>query len=916
MHGQSATITFLFTDIEASTQLWEQHPAGMQAALARHDRLLREAIEVHHGHVIKTTGDGCHAAFETAASAVSAVLAAQQALWADAWPEMQPQALRVRMALHTGEAERRAGDYFGPAVNRAARLLSIGHGGQILLSAVTAELVRDQLPPGARLADLGQHQLKDLVRPEHVYQLGGSGLPSDFPPLRSLSPLRHNLPAQLTSFIGRETELAEVHRLLAANRLLTLTGPGGTGKTRLALQAAADCVEAFPHGAWLVELAPLADPALLPQAVAGVLNVQEQRGRSVRDGLLDYLRPKSLLLLLDNCEHLIAACAQLAGQLLQACPQLTILATSREALSLAGEAAYRVPSLSLEAPGGLAGSEAVRLFADRAQAVQPRFRLGDHNLRAVAHICQRLDGIPLAIELAAARVRLLSIDQIAERLDDRFRLLTGGSRAALERHQTLRALIDWSYDLLAEPERAAWRQLSVFAGGFTVEAAEAVIGAEALDWLSHLVDKSLLIAEEDPGGQTRFRMLETMRQYGGDKLLEAGETQAARDRHLACYARMVREAEPRLRGPAMLAALNQLEQEHDNVRAGLEWGLSRDPPAALQMATDLNYFWRRRGYGAEGLQWLAEALARVPATTPAATAQRAAGLVALGNLCLHQGLLRESRVRLEEAVVLSRQAGERATLALALGGLSLSVSWLGDHDLMKALLTEAAALVQEINDEALEAQLLDLNAQLAFLSHDHATARASIHRALALLQRAGNPWQLGITLMGLGMLDEAEGRLDEARHNLLQAERNFRHIGDASLATGMLSHRAHLERRAGNLSEAAAQYARTIQDYLEIGHRAAVLHEVECLAFIAIRRGQAAHAARLLGAAEALRDSANSPMTAAERVEYDEHLAALRAQANVQTIAAAWQAGRALSLEAAVALAVQAAEPAEMTNRT
>ncbi|MEP7357510.1 MAG: adenylate/guanylate cyclase domain-containing protein, partial [Anaerolineales bacterium] len=566
-HFPTGTVTFLFTDIEGSSQLWEQHPAAMGAALARHDALLQEVIAARGGHVFKMSGDGLHAAFAQASEAVAAALACQLVLNSTGWPGL-PRPLAVRMSLHTGEAELRGGDYFGTTVNRVARLMALATGGQIVLSTAATELVRDQLPPGATLQDLGEHRLKDLVRPEHIYQLNSPDLPTNFPPLRALEVLPHNLPLQLTSFIGRERELAEVSRMLATTRLLTLTGPGGTGKTRLALQTATEVLETWPQGAWLVELAPLTDSALLPQAVATVLGVREQPGRPLLDALLDYLRLKQLLLLLDNCEHVISASAQLASRLLGACPQLKIVATSREALSVSGEAAYRVPSLALAdvstaTPDALAESAAVRLFVERAQAVQPRFQLTDHNLLAVAQICQRLDGIPLAIELAAARVKVFSAEQIAARLDDRFRLLTGGSRTALPRQQTLQALIDWSCDLLSAPERAAWRQLSVFAGGFTFEAAEAVLGAEALDWLSHLVDKSLVVVEDyEVATQTRYRLLETIRQYGRDKLLEAGEASAVRDRHLAHYLRLALDAEPKLRCPDMVSVLNRLELEH------------------------------------------------------------------------------------------------------------------------------------------------------------------------------------------------------------------------------------------------------------------------------------------------------------------------------------------------------------------
>ena len=467
----TGTVTFLFTDIEGSTKLWEQHPDAMRSAHARHDTLLRSAVQQHHGHIVKTTGDGVHAAFATAPEALAAVLTAQRALRDEPWDPQAP--ISVRMGLHTGIAERRDGDYYGSALNRAARLMAAGHGGQTLLSAATQELVRDHLPDEAGLRDLGEHRLKDLGRSEQVFQLQHPSLPADFPPLRSLDnpALPNNLPQQVTSFIGRETQVAEVKARLNKTRLLTLTGAGGSGKTRLSLQVAADLLTGDGDGVWLVELAALTDPALVPQAVADVLGVKEQVGQPIQRTLVEWLKTKRLLLVLDNCEHLVGACASLAADLLRACPDVHLLASSREALNVAGEQTYRVPSLSLPDPKqaqtgeGLSQFEAVRLFIERAQAVQPSFAVTSGNAPAVAQVCWRLDGIPLALELAAARVRSLSVDEINTRLDQRFRLLTGGSRTALPRQQTLRALIDWSYDLLTEREKALLCRLAVFAGG-------------------------------------------------------------------------------------------------------------------------------------------------------------------------------------------------------------------------------------------------------------------------------------------------------------------------------------------------------------------------------------------------------------------------------------------------------------------
>jgi len=506
----TGTITFLFTDIEGSTRLWEQYPAQMQLALARHDALLRQAIEQNSGYVFKTVGDAFCAAFSTAKNALLATIHIQTALVAEPWP-VEIRQIRVRMGLHTGVAEEREGDYFGQTLNRVARLQAVAYGGQILVSTVTRELVANLLPEGCYLLDLGEHRLKDLANPEQIFQLAIPGLPSEFPPLKTSNTYPNNLPPSTTSFIGREIEIAKIKALLITSRLVTLTGAGGIGKTRLSQTVAQELLTTFKDGIWLVELAPLADPALVVQAVAHALKLSEKPGQLLLTTLLERLKTNNILLLLDNCEHLIESCARLVTELLADCPNLKILTTSREGLNVRGERLYRVPSLGVPPAGNqtqplntienLTRYEAVRLFIERAQAVNSQFQLTEKNSKTVAEICRRLDGIPLALELAAVRVKALSVEQIAKRLIDRFRLLTGGNRTDLPRQQTLRALIDWSYDLLDEKEQVLWQRLSIFAGGWTLEAAEKVCTGEpieeweVLDLLTQLVEKSLVVTE-------------------------------------------------------------------------------------------------------------------------------------------------------------------------------------------------------------------------------------------------------------------------------------------------------------------------------------------------------------------------------------------------------------------------------------
>ncbi|HMX21252.1 MAG TPA: adenylate/guanylate cyclase domain-containing protein, partial [Anaerolineales bacterium] len=460
------TVTFLFTDIEGSTKLWEQHPEAMKTALAKHDSILKDAIESNRGHVIKTTGDGFHAVFATAMDGINASVTAQRELHSSFFLHPSSLSLKVRMGIHTGEAELRNNDYYGGTLNRAARLMSVANGGQVLLSNTTADLVREQLPAEITLRDLSEHRLKDLTRPERIFQIVHPELPSEFPPIKTLDAFPNNLPAQLTSFIGREKEINEIINALNTSRLVTLTGSGGTGKTRLSVEVGSQLLTNFQHGVWLVELAPLSNEAQIIPALAQAFGLQELPFNPLAKLVDDYLRDKKLLLILDNCEHLIDACARLADHLLHLSAGVKILASSREALGIAGEVAYRTPSL--------ADSESTSLFLDRARAANSKFSLTESNASAIAQICHRLDGIPLAIELAAARTKILSAEQIATRLDDMFRLLVGGSRTALPRQQTLRALIDWSYDLLSDEEKRLLQFASVFVGGWTLDALEFV----------------------------------------------------------------------------------------------------------------------------------------------------------------------------------------------------------------------------------------------------------------------------------------------------------------------------------------------------------------------------------------------------------------------------------------------------------
>jgi predicted ATPase/class 3 adenylate cyclase len=584
-------VTFLFSDVEGSTRLWEAHGEAMRSALAVHDQIVREALESAGGLVFATGGDSFAAAFWRAGGAVAAALAAQRRLADQDWPgEVR---LRVRMGLHTGEADERDGDYFGPEVNRAARLMAIAHGGQIVCSPATAELVGGHLPPGVSLADLGVHRLRDLSEPLRVFEVVGDGLPSRFPPLLSMDAFPGNLPLQMSSFIGRETELARVTKALGEARLITLTGVGGVGKTRLALRAAAEELPRYREGVWLAELAPVRDAEAVAGAVAAVFRLVDRAGMTTQESLIEFLASKQLLLILDNCEHLLDPVAELVDALERACPGVVVLATSREGLALEGERVLPIPALSAPATDAdvvtVADSEAVRLFLDRAVWVDPDFALTEGNAAAVAQVCRRLDGLPLAIELAAARIGATTPAELARRLDRRFDTLAGGKRRAVQRHQTLRAAIDWSYQLCSDGERRLLSRLAVFAGGCSEEAAEAVCGtdplsgSEVFELLSGLVAKSLVVAQR-PGPTTRYRLLETIREYGEDRLAEYGETDQVRHRHAEYYCELEAVLADRFEGPEQLDAARRLAAERDNLLAAVNYAVdTADADLALRL---------------------------------------------------------------------------------------------------------------------------------------------------------------------------------------------------------------------------------------------------------------------------------------------------------------------------------------------
>jgi len=751
VRSPAGTLVFVFTDIEASTRRWEGDQEAMAWDLARHDELLREAVERHQGRLFTHTGDGLGASFPTVSDALAAAVAGQRALLDQAWKALAP--LRVRMAIHVGTAEAREGTYLGPTLHRTARLLDLAAGGQILCSQAAFDLARDERPPEVTLLDLGEHSLADLSRPERVYQVHYPDLPSAFPPLHSPGSPRHNLPLALTPFVGRERELEELTKLLPSTRLLTLTGVGGAGKTRLALELATRCRARFPDGAWLVDLAPQRDASLVASEVLAALGVLTGGGSTdPEERVCEYLSSRCLLLIVDNCEHLVDGVARLVRRILTRCAHVKVLATSREVLGLPGESPWPVPCLSLPppraaSPSDLEASDAAALFCSRARVAHRGFGVTEANAATVAQICRRLDGIPLALELAAARVRAMGAQQLAARLDDRFRLLTAGGRTTVPRHQTLRATMDWSFDLLSAGEQALWRRLAVFPQSFGLDAAEGVASEEAaaagwevLDLLAHLVDKSLVsVQDEGQNGETRYRLLETVRQYGAEKLAEAGETQAAHRRHRDFFLGLAGHGERSSllwwKGPW----IRRLDADLDNFHAALDWSLAEsDHEAALNLCACLGTYWVWAERIDSGFDRLRRALDGSAGVSTALRTEALLGL-AWARMGSRDRDVHQAEAAVREALSITETAGDPYAAARAkfTAGQLLPATGL-DREATQRLFAEALTLYEE-RGAVLEAALCHHElGWIAMAAGQPAEAGAHFDRGLELNRRGGS----------------------------------------------------------------------------------------------------------------------------------------------------------------------------------
>jgi predicted ATPase/class 3 adenylate cyclase len=888
----TGTVAFLFSDIEGSAVRWEGAPEAMELALARHDELMRGALEARRGYIFKRMGDAFCAAFATTTDALAAALDAQRALAAEDFSAVD--GLRVRIALHVGQSAEREGDYFGPAVNRVARLLAIGHGGQVLVSGIAADLLQGGMPARSSLRDLGSHRLKDLAQPEHVYQLIAPELLEEFPALRSLEHLSNNLPRQITSFVGRDEVMAEINALIGKFPLVTLFGTGGAGKTRCAIQVGAELLDGSGDGVWLAELAPISDPTLVASVVARALNLQESSNRPILETLVAYLKRKRLLLILDNCEHVIEHVRSVVTAIVHGCPEVRILATSREGLNITGEHVYRMPSLSVPVAGTTLTAEAalhhgaVTLFTERAVASNGRFVFTDENAPHVAEICRRLDGIPLAIELAAARVKVLSPQRLAQMLDERFRVLTGGDRSALPRHQTMRALIDWSYDLLSDEERTVFRKLSIFAGGFTLESAGAVCSDEVideiamLDVLSSLVDKSLVQAEE-LGSGTRYRLLESTRQYGREKLSESGAYETTAGAHAAAYLALAEELDDTWETTPDRVWDAQAEPELENFRAALGWALGAQSDVRLgqQLAGTLRQVWWVFG-AAQGRRWVQTALEVADAQTPAATLAvlDLAEAVFAATLVQHKASLAAA----ERALARYRELGDPLRIAHAQRWVGRALVYVGRIAEGEALLTHVLAEARTLGARRLMSNVLGDLALARQFAGDLVGARRYFAEALTIARSIGAERQAATVAMNLAEAEFRGGDAVAALRLVEEALAVCRAFNDTRIVAtdqcNMAAYLVALERYDEARTSAHEGLAAARDTQIAVDVAFALQH----LAAVAVLRPNAeapsreehARAARLLGYVDARLAQLEAQREYTERQEYDKMLPALR----------------------------------------
>jgi predicted ATPase/class 3 adenylate cyclase len=901
----SGTITFAFTDIEGSTQRWDRDRAAMEAAVRRHDALMREAVAAHNGYVFKTIGDAFCAAFPRPEDAVAAMFDAQRSLGAEDFSAID--GLRVRAAIHTGTADERDRDYFGPAVNRVARLLGIAHGGQVLVSGVTSDLVQGSLPPQTSLRDLGEHRLKDLSRPEYVYQLLGPDLIADFPPLRSLDALPNNLPHVATSFIGREDDVAEITALLAKHHLVTLVGSGGVGKTRTSLQVAANLLDGSGDGVWFIELAPLAAGDLIPRTVASAMGMTLPADGDSTQHLVRALHNKRALLVFDNCEHLVEASARVVAAIVRGCPQVTILASSRQGLGIAGEATYRMPPMTT--PRGPEGASlsaadasrytAIALFTERASASDNRFTLTDENAPIVADICTRLDGIALAIELAAARVNILSPRQLSDRLNERFRVLTGGRRDALPRQQTLRALIDWSHDLLEDRERTVFRRLGIFVDGFTLEGAAADIDElDIFELVASLVDKSLVLAEPN-GDALRYRLLESTRAYALEKLRGAAERDVIAARHLRYLRDWLVEIADRVEATLRTADRHvALKTELEGARFALDDALARfDVVVGAELLAAISTAWSPLGMLGEGTARIERFISALPDGEALLLAELSA---TLAYLLLDQCAFVRTLESATNACVFARRSENGPSIARSLAVQAVANSMLGNFTDADVALREAAAI--PLLSTRLRSSIAQARMELNSASGDHDASARDIEQMLVEQRALGNLRNVHTCMFNLSVVEERRGNTARAIALLRELRSELNSEREVQLRTMALSALTGMLVTDGEFAEAMEAAHGMIETLAREPDNIFVTGAIEGVALVDALLGRFTRAACLSSYTELAVKKHGYKRGESDQRRLDQLMALLEANLSPEERARLEAEGAALTPEAAVAL--------------
>ncbi len=846
----SGNVTFLFTDIEGSTKLSQEFPDTLPAALEKHHSILINEIESNNGFIFQNVGDAFCCAFQSSEDAVKAAVEIQKSLANEKWDEA---VIKVRIGIHSGNAEWSGKNYMGYiTLARAARVMSAACGGQILISNDSYNLLsshclsfplRRDAPSGSSdqhefnneisFRDLGERRLKDVILPIRLYQVIGAGLREDFPPLETLDARPNNLPIQLTSFIGREKEMKHVKEILKLNRLVTLASSGGSGKTRLALQTAAEVIDEYESGVWFVDLAAVNDPALLIAAVIEALGIKEESKKTTEETLVDFLKEKEILILLDNCEQLINACADLTERLLSSCPKLKIIATSREALNCKGEKTYRIPPLTMPEPNSnnppeqLVQYESVRLFIERALVVNPEFRVNNGNAPALAEVCSRLDGIPLAIELAAARTKILSVEKIYERLDDRFSLLTGGKRTALPRQQTLRALIDWSYDLLSEEEKILWCRLSVFSGGWTLEAAEEICSGEALnkneilDLLSQLTEKSVIIYDES---KERYRMLESIKQYGIEKL---SDRYGMFLRHLKYFLELSVEAEPELRSEKAKFRLKMIEADHNNFIAAIDWSVNNENiEKAGLIATALGEFWSTAGHYSTGIRLIKNILQSSGTLTRSLERKL---LFWIGVFKWSQGDYEKAKKYSEESLAISKEIGDKKGIVAAMNSLGSIAYYQGDYEQDKKYSEESLVISKEIGDKKGIAISMNSLGNIAYYQGDYERARKHYKESLAFSMEIGDNKVIAVSLNNLAYIANYQGDYEQARKYSEDSLVYGKEIGDKNVIAVSMTNLGITTSKQGDYKQARKFFKESLTIRKEIGNKRGIAISLNCL---------------------------------------------------------------------------------------